>query len=35
MNKEQLYRLVSESTGNESNISQIYAIRDGSTVYDA
>ena len=35
MNKEQLYRLISESTGNESNISQIYAIRDGSTVYDA
>ena len=34
MNKEQLHKLVAESTGNESNICQIYAIRDGRTVYD-
>ena len=34
MNREQLHRLVAESTGNESNICQIYAIRDGRTVYD-
>ena len=35
MNKEQLYRFISESTGNESNITQIYAIKNGRTVYDA
>ncbi len=34
MNKEQLHRFVSESTGNESNICQIYAIKGGKTVYD-
>ena len=34
MNKEELHRLVSESTGNESNICQIYAMRDGRTVYE-
>ncbi len=34
MNKEQLHQYISESTGNESNICQIYAIRDGSTVFD-
>ena len=34
MNKETLHRLISESDGNESNICQIYAIRDGKTVYD-
>ena len=34
MNKEQLHKYVAESTGNESNICQIYAIRDGRTVYD-
>ncbi len=28
MNKEQLHRHISESTGNESNICQIYAIKD-------
>lgn len=34
MNKEQLHRYISESTGNESNICQIYAIKDGKTAYD-
>ncbi|MCR5687258.1 MAG: beta-lactamase family protein [Lachnospiraceae bacterium] len=34
MDKEQLHDLISESTGNESNICQIYAIKDGSAVYD-
>ncbi len=34
MNKEQLHRYVSDSTGNESNICQIYAVKDGETVYD-
>ncbi|MCR4788764.1 MAG: beta-lactamase family protein [Lachnospiraceae bacterium] len=34
MNREQLHRYISQSTGNESNICQIYAIRDGKTVYD-
>ena len=34
MGKKQLHDLVSESTGNESNICQIYAIKDGSVVYD-
>ena len=34
MNKEQLHRFISASTGNESNICQIYAIKDGETVYD-
>lgn len=34
MNKEQLHRYISESTGNESNICQIYTIQDGKTVYD-
>ena len=35
MNKEQLYQYISESAGNESNITQIYAVKDGRTVYDA
>lgn len=35
MNKEQLYQYISDSTGNESNITQIYAVKDGRTVYDA
>ena len=35
MNKEQLYRFISESVGNESNITQIYAIKNGRSVYDA
>lgn len=34
MNKEQLHRYIAESTGNESNICQIYTIQDGKTVYD-
>ncbi len=34
MNKEQLYRHIKESTGNESNVCQIYAIKDGKTVID-
>ena len=33
MNKEQLHQYITESRGNESNICQIYAIKDGSTVY--
>ncbi len=34
MNKEQLHRFISESTGNESNICQIFAIKDGTAVFD-
>ena len=34
MNKEQLHKFITGSTGNESNICQIYASRDGRTVYD-
>ena len=34
MIKEQLHGYVNDSTGNESNICQIYAIKDGVTVYD-
>ncbi len=34
MNKEQLHKYISESTGNESNICQIYAIKDGEIAYD-
>ena len=34
MNKEQLHRYISDSTGNESNICQIYTIKGGETVYD-
>ena len=34
MTKEQLHKYVSESTGNESNICQIYAIKEGLDVYD-
>ena len=34
MNKEELIGFVSQSKGNESNICQIYAIRDGKTVFD-
>ena len=34
MNKEELHRYISDSTGNESNICQIYVIKDGVTVYD-
>jgi len=34
LNKEQLHRYISESTGNESNICQIYAIKDGKPAHD-
>ena len=34
MNKEQLHSYISDSTGNESNICQIYVIKDDETVYD-
>lgn len=34
MNQEQLHTLISQTKGNESNISQICAIRGGQTVYE-
>ena len=34
MNIEQLHRYISDSTGNESNICQIHAIKGGETIYD-
>ena len=34
MNREELHSFISESKGNESNICQICAIKDGSTVYE-
>ena len=34
MNREELHRYISDSTGNESNICQIYVIREDETVYD-
>lgn len=34
MNKEQFHKFVTASTGNESNICQIYAITDGEVAYD-
>ena len=34
MNKDELHRYISESTGNESNICQISAVRHGETVYE-
>ena len=34
MNKEQLHTYIENSTGNESNICQIYAINDTGTVYE-
>ena len=34
MNGEQLHRYIADSTGNECNICQIYAIKDGQTVFD-
>ena len=34
MNKEELHRFISDSKGNESNICQIYAIKDGETAFD-
>ncbi len=34
MDKKEFHRFILESKGNESNICQIYAIKDGDTVYD-
>lgn len=34
MTKEQLHRFVAESTGNESNVCQIYAMKAGVPVYE-
>ena len=34
MNKEQLHEYIFKSTGNESNICQIYALKDGKPVYE-
>ena len=34
MCKDKLHDLIMQSNGNESNICQIYAIKDGETVYD-
>ena len=34
MNREQLHEFISNSTGNESNICQIFAIRDREDVFD-
>ena len=34
MDQDELHRIVSESTGNESNICQICAMKDGTTVYE-
>ena len=34
MNREELHGFISESKGNESNICQICAIKDGKTVYE-
>ena len=34
MNKEQFHEFVTASTGNESNICQIYAVKDGRVAYD-
>lgn len=34
VNREQMHRYVSDGTGNESNICQIYAMKNGEFVYD-
>ena len=34
MNQKELHKYIDESTGNESNICQICAIKNGVTVYD-
>lgn len=34
MNRKELHKYIAESTGNESNICQIHAIKNGVTVYD-
>ena len=35
MNREEFYRFVAESKGNESNICQIYAVKNGLAAYEA
>ena len=34
MNRKELHKYIAESTGNESNICQIHAIKNSVTVYD-
>ncbi len=34
MNREELHEFISSSTGNEGNICQIFAVRDGITAYE-
>ena len=34
MNRKELHKYIAESTGNESNICQIYAFKDGQTAYE-
>ena len=34
MNREELGKLISDSTGNEANICQIYAVRNGQAAYE-
>ncbi|MBR1568998.1 MAG: serine hydrolase, partial [Lachnospiraceae bacterium] len=34
MNKAELHRRISDSTGNESNICQIYAVQNGETILE-
>ena len=34
MDRKELHELIAAGTGNESNICQIYAVREGKTVYD-
>ncbi len=34
MDKEQLHRYIEESKGNESNVCQIYVVKDGMAIYD-
>ena len=34
MTKSELHQMIADSTGNESNICQIYAIKNGSVVFN-
>ena len=34
MNKQELHEFIADSTGNESNICQIHAIKNGKTIYE-
>ena len=34
MTKPELHQMIAESSGNESNICQIYAFKDGIAVYE-